>query len=131
MRLVSFFFALCFSFSAFANVTKPTINLENLALQKNYLQNIDCRAPKAITSMLNHALKNTDNYAAKANHASVIEELMVKNPPCFIQALNQLPNKSCLQFKEHFIEETFFYPRDDIKTALAGAKNYHKSCIAS
>lgn len=116
---------------AIANTPSPKLNVQNLALQKSHLQTIDCRAPQAISSLLKNALNNVDDYAAKASKASVFEEIMIKNPPCLIQALNKLPAKSCLQFKENFIDETFFYPRDDIKNALASAKNYHKSCIAS
>lgn len=122
----------CFlSCSVLAQTQPPSINLQNLALQKSYLQTIDCRAPKRITSMLNEAIKEKDNYTAKANRATILEEIMVKNPPCFIQAVNSLPLHACLQVKENFIDETFFYPREEVKNALASAKNYPKSCIAS
>ncbi len=122
----------CFlSCSVLAQTQQPSINLQNLALQKSYLQTIDCKAPKRITTMLNEALKETDNYAAKANLATILEEIMVKNPPCFIQAVNSLPLQACLQVKENFIDETFFYPCEEIKNALASAKNFSKSCIAS
>ncbi len=131
MRFISTIFALTLSASALANNPSPSVNIEVLTLQKAYLQTIDCRAPQQITSLVIAALKDTDNFSAKASRASVLEEIMLKNPPCMIQALNQLPVKSCVQFKENFIEETFFYPRDDIKSALASAKNYSKSCIAS
>ncbi len=131
MRFISTIFALTLSASALANNPSPSVNIEVLTLQKAYLQTIDCRAPQQITSLVSAALKDMDNFSAKASRASVLEEIMLKNPPCMIQALNQLPVKSCVQFKENFIEETFFYPRDDIKSALASAKNYSKSCIAS
>lgn len=131
MRFISIIFALTLSASALANNPSPSVNIEVLTLQKAYLQTIDCRAPLQITSLVSAALKDVDNFSAKASKASVLEEIMLKNPPCMIQALNQLPVKSCEQFKENFIEETFFYPRDDIKSALASAKNYSKSCIAS
>lgn len=131
MRYISVFIAASLSCSAVANTPSPKLNVQNLALQKSYLQTIDCRAPQMISSLVKNALSDVDNYAAKANKASVFEEIMIKNPPCIIQALNQLPAKSCIQFKENFIDETFFYPRDDIKSALATAKNYSKSCIAS
>lgn len=128
---VTLLFTWFVSCSVFAQTQQPSINLQNLALQKAYLQIVDCRSPKRITSLLNDALKDTDNYAAKANRATILEEIMVKNPPCFIQAVNSLPLQACLQVKENFIEETFFYPREEIKNALATAKNYSKSCIAS
>ncbi len=131
MRLFVALLMFCLGSVASANTSKPSINLQNLALQKAYIQAIDCRSPQKVSSLISSAIKQADNYAAKANNASVLEEIMVNNPPCFIQALNQLPAKACLQFKEQYIEETFFYPRDDIKQALATAKNYSKSCIAS
>lgn len=131
MRFISAFFALTLSASALANHPSPNISMQTLKLQKSYLQTIDCRAPQQITSLVSAALKETDNFSAKASKASVLEEIMLNNPPCMIQALNQLPAKSCMQFKENFIEETFFYPRDEIKSALARAKNYGKSCLAS
>lgn len=131
MRFISIFFALSLSSSALANNPSPSVNIQALTLQKAYLQTIDCRAPQQITSLVSAALKASDDFSAKASKASVLEEIMLKNPPCMIQALNQLPAKSCMQFKENFIDETFFYPRDDIKSALASAKNYNKSCIAS
>ncbi len=131
MRFISTIFALTLSASALANNPSPSVNIEVLTLQKAYLQTIDCRAPQQITSLVSAALKDMDTFSANSSKASVLEEIMLKNPPCMIQALNQLPVKSCVQFKENFIEETFFYPRDDIKSALASAKNYSKSCIAS
>lgn len=131
MRFFVMLLMLCIASITFANSAKPSINIQNLALQKAYLQSIDCRSTQKVSSLINSAIKQADDYAAKANNASVLEEIMVNNPPFFIQALNQLPTKACLQFKEQFIEETFFYPRDDIKNALATAKNYSKSCIAS
>jgi hypothetical protein len=108
-----------------------TINMQIFSLQKSYLQTIDCRSPKRLAGMISTALKSVDDYTAKANNAEVFEEIMINNPSCFIQALNALPPKKCLQVEDAFINETFFYPRNDIKSALQNATNYSKSCIAS
>lgn len=52
-------------------------------------------------------------------------------PSCFIQAANALPVKACDEVEAQFIDETFFYPRAEIKEALSGAQNYQNSCLAS
>lgn len=137
MRFIVALIASAIGFSAMAHPSNsnpsspnPSVNAQTLISQKAYLQTIDCRAPQQISQLVSAALKDADNYSAKASKASVLEEIMLKNPPCMIQALNQLPAKACLQFKENFIEETFFYPRDEIKSALATAKHYNKSCVA-
>jgi hypothetical protein len=134
MRLFSYFLVLIFllpNISAAANTTPKQVNMQRLSLQKSYLQTIDCRSPKRLAGMISTALKSVDDYTAKANNAEVFEEIMINNPSCFIQALNALPPKKCLQVEDAFINETFFYPRNDIKSALQNATNYSKSCIAS
>jgi hypothetical protein len=134
MRLFSYFLVLSFllpNISAAANTTPKQINMQILSLQKSYLQTIDCRSPKRLAGMISTALKSVDDYTTKANNAEVFEEIMINNPSCFIQALNALPPKKCLQVEDAFINETFFYPHNDIKSALQNATNYSKSCIAS
>lgn len=137
MRFMVVLFCLFFSFTALAKQTLPTraaapsVDLEALALQKSYLQTIDCRAPERLTHLLQQSLSNTDNLTDKGNNASVFEEVMMNNPSCFIAALNDLPEKMCQQVAENFIRETFFYPRSEIKQALSSAQNYSNSCIAS
>lgn len=128
LSILSFLFI---SISATANTTTKQVDIQSLSLQKSYLQTIDCRSPKRLAGMLSTALKNADNYNAKANNAGVFEEIIINNPSCFIQALNTLPQKKCLQVEDVFINETFFYPRNEIKSALQNATNYSKSCIAS
>lgn len=133
MRFLSVVSLLSFllpSISVVANTISQQVDMQNLSRQKSYLQTVDCRSPKRLTGMLSSALKSAENYAAKANNALVFEEIIINNPSCFIQALNNLPPKQCLQVEETFIKETFIYPRNDIKSALEGAVNYNKSCIA-
>lgn len=134
MRFISHFLVLSVllqSISATANTTPKQVDMQSLSLQKSYLQTIDCRSPKKLAGMLSTALKTADDYTAKANNAVVIEEIIINNPSCFIQALNNLPAKQCSKVEDTFINETFFYPRSEIKSALMGATNYNKSCIAS
>lgn len=116
---------------AIANTSSQQVDSQNLSLQKSYLQTIDCRSPKRLAGMISQALKNADNYTVKAKNAVVLEEIMMNNPSCFIQAVNNLPSKQCSKVEETLINETFFYPRNDIRSALESAANYSKSCIAS
>lgn len=131
MRFIIVLLSILSSFTAVANVDSSRVDAKTLALQKSYLQTVDCREPKRLTNMLEQSLKDNDNIATKAKKASVFEEVMMNNPSCFIQALNDLPPKVCNQIKDIFIHETFFYPRNEIKRALSKAKNYRSSCIAS
>lgn len=141
MRFIILVCSLCFSFFTMAN-TSPSLDIventsgqkvdvQRLALQKQYLQKIDCRGVNKLTRLLQQSLTKTDDLTAKGNIASVFEEMMMQNPSCFIQAANALPTEVCHQVEAQFIHETFFYPRDAIKQALTGAKNYQSSCLAS
>lgn len=131
MRFALMLFTLFLSFYGHANVDAPSIDLEALAQQKSYIQMVDCRAPKQLTHLLEQSLKDTDNLATKGKSASVLEEVMMNNPDCFIQALNDLPPAVCSQIEQNFIQETFFYPRSELRQALSNAKSYRNSCIAS
>lgn len=131
MRIILVFFSLFLSFSATANTAASNVDVKTLTLQKSYLQTVDCREPKRLANLIQQSLKDTDNLATKGHNASVFEEIMMSNPSCFIQALNDLPPKVCDQVADNFIQETFFYPRNEIKQALSSAENYRNSCIAS
>lgn len=131
MRYALMFLPLFVSFYVHANVDASGIDLQALAQQKSYIQKVDCRAPKRLTQLLEQSLKETDNLAAKGKSASVLEEVMMNNPDCFIQALNDLPPAVCSQIEQQFIQETFFYPRSELRQALSNAKSYRNSCIAS
>ncbi len=129
MRLIVIM-ALLLTTSYFSNFAMAKIDVQTLTLQRSYLQAIDCRAQKQLTIALENALKNSENLTAKGNNASILEEIMIHNPACFIQALNALPKTSCKQFAAEYINETFFYPRSAINESLSGAKEYGESCIA-
>jgi hypothetical protein len=130
MKSMIILLSLFLSFSSFAKTSTSNVDVETLALQKLYLQTIDCRASKKLSNLLEESIKSADDLTAKGINASVMEEIMMNNPSCFIQALNQLPTKVCRKIEENYINETFFYPRDEIKRALSSAKNYSNSCIA-
>jgi hypothetical protein len=120
------------SCNAFANTSGHQALDNKLAMQKVFIANINqCNAPKKLSKMLDVALKNIDNYVVKATNAGHFEEIMLNNPSCFITAINELPKEKCLQVESVFIQETFFYPREDIINSLTKASGYTKSCIAS
>jgi len=131
MRIILVLSTLFLSFCAVAKVGSPSVDVQTLTLQRAYLQTVDCREPKRLTSLLQGSLKDTNNLVTKGNNASVFEEIMMNNPSCFIKALNDLPPKVCNQIEDNYIQETFFYPRSEIKRALSSANNYRNSCIAS
>lgn len=138
MHTNAFLFAgLVFSCSVFAN-TPPatqspsgTLLTERLAAQKAYLQRINqCNSPKRLSNLMLKALTEVDNDAARAKHASLFEEIMLNNPSCAMLAINEMPSKQCAQFEAHFVRETFFIPRDQIKASLSRVVNAEKSCMA-
>jgi hypothetical protein len=134
-----FYFSLCltlctnvFANSVYANSFHHNDLAIKLSAQKAFIANINqCNAPKKLSKMMQIALKNVDDYAARASNAGHFEEIMLNNPSCFITAINELPKRECEQMAEVFIQETFFYPRDEIKKSLTKAKEYRKSCMAA
>jgi metal-sulfur cluster biosynthetic enzyme len=84
-----------------------------------------------LASKIISALKNVDDYEIKASNAGQFEEIIMRNPSCFIVAMNKLTKSQCEQAASVFINETFYYPRDDIKQALNSVKPYRLSCLAS
>jgi hypothetical protein len=129
MRFIFVMLSLLLSNAVISNEMPTNLDVQGLALQKSYLQTVDCRSPKQLTSLLKLSVKDTHNLTTKANNAIVLEEIMMNNPDCFIQSLNDLPQQVCEQIEDNYIRETFFYPRNDVKRALSSAKNYRKSCI--
>jgi hypothetical protein len=136
MRIIAFLLAgLAFSSTLSANTNNSSnINTssstQKLAAQKAFIQTINqCTSPKRLSNMMIKALGSVDNYSVKANNAGFFEEIMLNNPSCVVVALNQMPVKKCEQFEEHFIRETFFVPRDQIKESLSRVANLNKSCV--
>ncbi|MDE0925916.1 MAG: hypothetical protein OR997_02370 [Methylophilaceae bacterium] len=118
MRFIIVLFSLSLTCLAVANTPstqlsaeKPSakqVDIQTLALQKQYLQTIDCRGADQLISILKKSLDQTEDLSAKGHIASVFEEVVMNNPSCFIQASNALPVKVCDQVEAQFIHETFF-----------------------
>ena len=118
MRFIIVSFSLSLTYLAMANTPstqlsaeKPSakqVDIQTLALQKQYLQTIDCRGADQLIGILKKSLDQTEDLSAKGHIASVFEEVVMNNPSCFIQAANPLPVKVCDQVEAQFIHETFF-----------------------
>jgi hypothetical protein len=132
MRIFYVVMCLMFSTNLSANLSHGNDLAIKLQNQKAFIANINqCSAPKRLSRMMQVALKNVDDYAARASNAGHFEEIMLNNPSCFITAINELPKHECERIAEVFIQETFFYPRDEIKESLTKVKDYRKSCMAA
>lgn len=121
-------FVSCFSL-ALAN---QDINTQKLQSQKQFISNINqCSNPAQLDQFIQNALDNVTNHEKKAKHAAFLEELIKYNPSCFVASVKKLDPKSCEKIEESYLNEPFFYPREDLRASLAKAKNYKASCLAS
>ena len=134
MKLKTFIigFLLGFCLSAFATANKTTgINVEKLNAEKDYLNMINqCANPKLFNKILDQALATKDE-SKRALFAAQIEETIMNNPSCFIDAVSKLGNKKCEVVEDSFIKEPYFYPRHEIYKSLSSAADYASSCFAS
>lgn len=80
---------------------------------------------------IQNALDNVSNYEKRAQHAALLEELIKYNPSCFVASVKKLDPKSCEKIEDSYLNEPFFYPREDLRASLASAKNFKASCLAS
>jgi len=118
----------CFSL-ALAN---QDINTQKLESQKKFISNINqCSNPAQLDQFIQNALDNVSNHEKRAQHAALIEELIKYNPSCFVASVKKLDPKSCEKIEDSYLNEPFFYPREDLRASLASAKNYKASCLAS
>ena len=118
----------CFSL-ALAN---QDINTQKLESQKKFISNINqCSNPAQLDQFIQNALDNVSNHEKRAQHAALLEELIKYNPSCFVASVKKLDPKSCEKIEESYLNEPFFYPREDLRASLASAKNYKTSCLAS
>ncbi len=118
----------CFSL-ALAN---QDINTQKLESQKKFISNINqCSNPAQLDQFIQNALDNVSNHEKRAQHAALIEELIKYNPSCFVASIKKLDPKSCEKIEDSYLNEPFFYPREDLRASLASAKNYKTSCLAS
>jgi hypothetical protein len=118
----------CFSF-ALAN---QDINTQKLESQKKFISNINqCSNPAQLDQFIQNALDNVSNHEKRAQHAALLEELIKYNPSCFVASVKKLDPKSCEKIEDSYLNEPFFYPREDLRASLASVKNYKASCLAS
>ena len=118
----------CFSL-ALAN---QDINTQKLERQKKFIVNINqCSNPAQLDQFIQNALNNVSNFEKRAQHAALLEELIKYNPSCFVASVKKLDPKSCEKIEDSYLNEPFFYPREDLRASLASAKNYKASCLAS
>jgi hypothetical protein len=118
----------CFSL-ALAN---QDINTQKLESQKKFISNINqCSNPAQLDQFIQNALDNVSNHEKRAQYAGLLEELIKYNPSCFVASVKKLDPKSCEKIEESYLNEPFFYPRDDLRASLASVKNYKASCLAS
>ena len=114
---------------AFAN---QDINIQKLQSQKQSISTINqCSNPAQLDQFIQNALDNVTNHEKKAKHAAFLEGLIKYNPSCFVASVKKLDPKSCEKIEESYLNEPFFYPREDLRASLAKAKNYKASCLAS
>ena len=130
MRALGVCLMLLSSFSlALAN---QDINTQKLESQKKFISNINqCSNPAQLDQFIQNALDNVSNHEKRAQHAALLEELIKYNPSCFVASVKKLDPKSCEKIEDSYLNEPFFYPREDLRASLASAKNYKASCLAS
>jgi len=108
------------------------INTQKLESQKKFISNINqCSNPAQLDQFIQNALENVSNHEKRAQHAALLEELIKYNPSCFVASVKKLDPKSCEKIEDSYLNEPFFYPREDLRASLASAKNYKASCLAS
>ena len=130
MRILVLFLTLFTNVSvALAN---QDINIQKLEIQKKFIVNINqCSNPAQLDQFIQNALNNVSNFEKRAQHAALLEELIKYNPSCFVASVKKLDPKSCEKIEDSYLNEPFFYPREDLRASLASAKNFKASCLAS
>ena len=112
---------------AFAN--NQTQNV--LLLQKQYLNQINqCASTPSFNRLINTALKPS-NQNERSLVAMTVEEMILKNPTCFVEASVKLGKAKCELIEDMFIREPQFNPRDNLKESLANTRLFQQSCFAS
>ena len=107
-------------------------NAQKLQLQKKFLSTINqCSNPQILDQFFKNAVKNASDQNERAKHAALLEELIKYNPSCFVASVKKLDNETCEKIEESYLNEPFFYPRDDLRASLSSVKGYKSSCLAS
>ena len=118
--------------SSIASANNQTQTNQNaLLLQKQYLNQINqCASIASFNLLINTALKpNRPNERSLV--AMTVEEMILKNPTCFVEASVKLGKAKCELIEDMFIREPHFNPRDNLKQSLANTRLYQQSCFAS
>lgn len=107
-------------------------NAQKLQLQKKFLSTINqCSNPQILDQFFKNAVKNASDQNERAKHAALLEELIKYNPSCFVASVKKLDNETCEKIEESYLNEPFFYPRDDLRASLSSVKGFKSSCLAS
>lgn len=105
---------------------------QKLQLQKKFLSTINqCSNPQVLDQFFKNAVKNASDQNERAKHAALLEELIKYNPSCFVASVKKLDNETCEKIEESYLNEPFFYPRDDLRASLSSVKGFKSSCLAS
>lgn len=112
-----------------ASANSQTQNV--LLLQKQYLNQINqCASIESFNRLINTALKPS-RPNERSLVAMTIEEMILKNPTCFVEASVKLGKAKCELIEDMFIREPHFNPRDNLKESLANTRLFQQSCFAS
>jgi hypothetical protein len=104
---------------------------DELILQKYYLNQVNqCVSITSFNRLINSAL-NPSRPQEISLVAMTIEEMILKNPNCFVEASVKLGKTKCELIEDIFIREPHFNPRDNLKDSLATARQFRQSCFAS
>jgi len=115
--------------SSIASANNQTQN--ELLLQKYYLNQVNqCVSIASFNRLINTAL-NPSRPLERSLVAMTIEEMILKNPNCFVEASVKLGKTKCDLIEDMFIREPHFNPRDNLKESLATARQFRQSCFAS
>ena len=127
---IGYFLSFCLAAHAKTNETSP-IDIVRLNAQKDYLYTINqCANPKLYNQLLEKAMGAKDE-SKRIFYAAQIEEMIINNPSCFLNALSKLGYKKCEVVEDSFIKEPYFYPRHEIYRSLSSSSEYARSCFAS
>ncbi len=103
---------------------------QTLLLQKQYLNQINqCAAPSSFSRLVDKAL-GTSNPEQTAQLAMSIEEMILQNPACFVEASIKIGKAKCEMLEAIFIQEPHFNPRENLKQSLSSTDLYSQSCFA-
>lgn len=102
-----------------------------LLLQKQYLNQINlCASNPSFSHLIDTAIK-TSHPNEISLVAMTVEEMILKNPSCFVEASVKLGKAKFELIENMFIHEPHFNPRDRLKESLANTKLFQQSCFAS